>query len=392
MNNRSLYFLFICLFGGYFINPFLFYSASILSLFLSDFSKINTKTKWRLAFIAVSIGSLIYSSRLKGATYSDDFIGYYNDFIAVNISTLLENPTGRINEFGLPLLDILTKGFFGKVSQQSLMYMHSLIISVLLLFSLKSTLLKSTNKNIGMVLSITVAFFPFILTTQLIRQAYSIPFVIYALFGSKLKLRVWSTGLSLVFHSSSILYYILFSPALLITGKNFFNLLSVVAIPLLFSNILFTFVFSKLVQTDYAQRVSFLYRDIQSQITELFIIMNSALFIIAGITFYYLRIRHINVEKSFYINIYLLSVNLMVLMQFSNLGYFPYRFSILFNMIMGYILATNLIKWGMIGRIGMILGIFWQLAIIARSGTSTSTMALWHDFGIFDIPLLSFFK
>ncbi len=182
-------------------------------------------------FIGALFAGLAYSSRRKFIG-SDDFSQYFDNFLEALSNHAPSFSFAGGSEIGLPLINYFFGLIFGKLSPWHLMFLHQVILFGLLIWVLSRTKIDGVSKSL-LVAFVLVAF-PYVLSTQLLRQCYSSLFLFVALFDSELKVSRKLTAflLACLFQISALPIFIFFYTAKKLKGYWFiaFNIITVILV------------------------------------------------------------------------------------------------------------------------------------------------------------------
>jgi hypothetical protein len=178
-------------------------------------------------FIAALFAGVAYSSRRKFIG-SDDFSHYFDNFQVALSSHAPFFSYGGGSEIGLPLINYFFGLIFGELSPWHLMFLHQIVIFGLLIWVLSRTNVVGVSKSL-LVAFVLVAF-PYVLSTQLLRQCYSCLFLFLALSDSEIKVsrKLAAFTLAFLFQVSALPIFIFFYAAKTLKGYWFiaFNIVT----------------------------------------------------------------------------------------------------------------------------------------------------------------------
>jgi hypothetical protein len=188
--------------------PFSPILSSIIIFFnLSFFSNIITdKIRKLLGLLFIICNSIVWSSRERFIEKSDDMNYYYNFYL--NLSSDITDLNGMVwNDFlfyfshkiiRVLLSTTLTVDFF--------LFLYPFISSILFFYWLEKFIIKkSLKKNRALLLSISLFYFDFFMSTQAVRQMISIPILLVAYYSGLNKKGLLSFIIASFIHSSSII-------------------------------------------------------------------------------------------------------------------------------------------------------------------------------------------
>ncbi len=385
--NKSTFIFITSVSFGLLINPFITYWVVILYLFTQN-NKLERKTILSLVYSAVILLAFIYSSRLKGAVINDDFVGYYDEFIALDVDNLARSFTyGSGLEIGLPLLNFLIKSIFGNINRMALMFFYSCLILLLFVYAFQRVFLTdNSDDNLGLKLAVLVALLPAFYSTQLVRQSFSLGFLLLSLKNDKWQNKTIWLFFGTIFHTSCLLYFVIFQSSfrLFIIKNNMVWLL-------IFSGVLTYFVkqiieysvlkyfifFGKMQGFSIGSEV------LQSSITTLYYIVVLSLLNLFSSS---LSNNKMQYRKSFAI----LLPSLFVVYATLDMGYFAYRFALLFSFLMGYFLVLSFADYNRVVKLFLLAVMLWYGYVMIKS---YGAMGLWNEYNIYDIlPILNLFS
>lgn len=213
-----IYFLIIAFFIVCFlISPLLSFFLIIIFLILVKIEDFTLRAP--LVIMAFVSGCLIYSSRVVGNVYGDDFANEYYPLYE-NLYKghgIFDSEFGGGVEIGLSIYFKILTLILPHLSPSIVMFSVSMLCAVLLYIWIEVFFFKENIvENKTLLLASVLAFFGFFVTTQLMRQAISSVFILFAIsyFNDK---KILISGIFVIigciFHLTvlpfSLLYYIL---------------------------------------------------------------------------------------------------------------------------------------------------------------------------------------
>lgn len=159
--------------------------------------------------------SAIVASRNFGVTSSDDFIGYYDAYLSLDLISIFILGGGV--EFGSWLIIYAIKLFNPNLTPSGLIFFYTFVIYVIL-FTVASFLLRKTNASArGLAMSFLIFYSEPLLASQIIRQYAAIPFMMLAIFENQVKKTILYLVIGVVFHVSSTIIAL---PIILLLNEN----------------------------------------------------------------------------------------------------------------------------------------------------------------------------
>lgn len=165
------------------------------------------------AILAIVNASIMVSSRSYFLSKSDDFSHYYESYVDIlNGAGIFEKQYAGGLEFFLNIYFKIIGFFFGNVSIPHLLFLVSFLCSILFYIGVEKLLIKKFDTSLHpLIVASAFLFFPFLLTTQLMRQMIASGFLLIALsysfncFKGKFFLL-----LATISHSTSLVLYFLY--------------------------------------------------------------------------------------------------------------------------------------------------------------------------------------
>ena len=187
-------------------------------------------------FVGVVFAAIACSSRRK-FEQSDDFSHYYQNFQDALASHAPSFMYGSGVEVGVPLINYLLGMVFGDLTPWQLMFAHQVIFYGLLIVVLTRIKMDAISKTIF--IAFVLAAFPYVLSTQVIRQCYSSIFLFYALSEVVFGRRLIALVIAFFFHVSALPIYLFFAASRTLKGRWFvFFLMGMVFLELKFQGII----------------------------------------------------------------------------------------------------------------------------------------------------------
>ena len=180
--------------------------------------KLNTTLVYFTAFVGTVFMAIAYSSRRK-FEQSDDFSHYFDNFQnALSIHAPYFSYGSGI-EVGIPIINYFLGLIFGNLSPWQLMLAYQLIFFGLLIWVVRRIRVQAIPNSL--LISFVLVAFPYMLSTQLIRQCYSSLFLFLAIFEMGMSRRVVMLVLAFIFQMSALPLYLFFSIAKKLNGWRF---------------------------------------------------------------------------------------------------------------------------------------------------------------------------
>ena len=178
-------------------------------------------------FASIVFAGVTFSSRMKFETQSDDFSHYYANFqnLLSNQDALFYYGSGL--EIGVPLINDCLGFAFGNLSPWHLMFAHQFIFFGLLLFVINRIKIDAIPKSIY--IAFVLVAFPYMLSTQVIRQCYSSIFLFWALHETRSSRYIPALTVAFFFHISALPIYLFFRVSQKLKGIWFFVFLALIA-------------------------------------------------------------------------------------------------------------------------------------------------------------------
>ncbi|MBS0876913.1 MULTISPECIES: EpsG family protein [unclassified Tatumella] len=207
--NGVLYFIILSFFFCCFlVSPLLSFFGIIILFAIVEVR--NKSFRYPLTVLAFFSGAVIYSSRVVGNIYGDDFANeYYPLYNGIYKGEgILDGDFGGGVEIGLSSYFKLLSIILPHLSESGVMLSVSLLCTMLFYFWIEFFLFKDYKlKNETLFLASVLLFFGYFVTTQLMRQAISTVFILYSLSywdrGCKFK-SVISICIGGIFHLTAI--------------------------------------------------------------------------------------------------------------------------------------------------------------------------------------------
>lgn len=210
---RVFMFLSSALIACYVVSPIISFYCSIVFLSFIDVKSIIIRVP--LCMLIIVSGATIYSSRVLGFSYGDDF---YYVYLPVYDSIKNGGPVFGAYyssgiEFILPVCFKIITLFDIGLDNNTLLFISIFSISILFYIWLEVFFIKEFTEHRSLIIASAFMFFNFFLTGYMVRQALSTVFILYAL--SLLGNKRWMLGclfslLAIFTHLSAIPILLIF--------------------------------------------------------------------------------------------------------------------------------------------------------------------------------------
>ena len=159
-----------------------YFIIAIFAIFPNFFN--NKILRVPFALLAILNACVMVSSRIYFVNIqSDDFIHYYNNFLDIsNGGTIFVSQYGDGFEFLLPLYFYIISHFFGVSEVQYIFFSVCFLIAIIFYFWIEKFILKDFEyKYYSLILASFFIFFPYLSTTQIMRQLLASGLILIAL-------------------------------------------------------------------------------------------------------------------------------------------------------------------------------------------------------------------
>lgn len=219
MNKKNAYFMY-SLFLAIVVLIFLYSPLISLFLFITILifgDKLNIYFRYFLSVGSIFFISIISSSRLfSTSSSSDDFVNvYWPAYQEISTSILFQDGFSLNGEIVYPLfLHFLNWIFGGDLNQYQFFFIHVFTAGLLFYIWLEKFGLNIVSEDKkSLCIAITIIFFEFFVTTQLIRQCYATILILFALslwYQKKYIKSIIFYTVSVLTHFSSIIIFPIF--------------------------------------------------------------------------------------------------------------------------------------------------------------------------------------